>query len=64
MKRQGVSQIALQGITGIRQHRISDYLTGKHDMGSDNLVKLLNALQLEVQPVKPKSRIRTKHRGR
>ncbi len=65
MKRQGVSQIALQGMTGIRQHRISDYLRGKHDMGSDNVVKLLDALNLEVRPKKPPKRKRSgKRKGR
>ena len=50
MQRQEISQTALERMTGVRQHRISEYLTGKRDMNSDNVVKLLEALDLEIRP--------------
>jgi len=50
MKRQGVTQIAMEEMTGILQHRISDYLTGKRDVNAETLRKMLEALDLEIRP--------------
>lgn len=61
MKRQGMTQRSLQTLTGIWQHRISEYLSGKRDMGSDSVAKLLDALRLRVAPTGAKQ---TKRKGR
>ena len=50
MERKGMTQRALQAMTGIWQHRISDYLTGKHDVNAETLRKMLEALDLEIRP--------------
>ena len=50
MDRQGVTQTRLQQMTGILQHRISDYLNGKRDVNAETLRKMLEALKLEIRP--------------
>lgn len=52
MDRQGITQTALQDLTGILQHRISDYLTGKRDVNGETLRKMLEALGLEIRPTR------------
>ena len=52
MRRQGVTQLALQAMTGIRQHRISEYLTGRRDVNAETLRKMLEALNFEIRPAK------------
>ncbi len=54
MERQGVTQMALAALTGVRQHRISEYLAGKRDMTGENIAKLFDALGLEVSRVRKK----------
>lgn len=49
MQRQGVSQRRLAQQTGIMQPRISDYLTGKRDVQSETLRRMLEALALEIK---------------
>ena len=50
MQRQGISQRRLAEVTGIMQPRISDYLTGKRDVRTETLAKMLKALALEIRP--------------
>lgn len=50
MAQQELSQRRLSEITGITQPRISDYLTGKRDVQSETLGKILKALRLEIRP--------------
>jgi len=56
MQRQGMTQKALQVMTGILQHRISEYLTGKRDMTGASLQKILKALGLEIRPQRRRRR--------
>lgn len=56
MLRQGVTQTALEQMTGILQHRISDYLRGKRDVNAETLAKMLDALNLEIRPVGRRTR--------
>ena len=50
MQRQGVSQTKLQEMTGILQHRISEYLSGRRDVTAETLRKMLEALKLDIRP--------------
>ena len=52
MQRQVVTQMALQDMTGILQHRISEYLSGKRDINAETLERILRALKLEIRPVR------------
>jgi len=54
MAEQGISQRRLHRLTGVHQVRISNYLTGQRDMGSDNVAKLLDALGLVIKPMETK----------
>ena len=56
MQRQSVTQTDLQEMTGILQHRISEYLTGKRDINAETLQKILEALKLEIRPVRRRRR--------
>ena len=56
MQRQGMTQIALEELTGILQHRISEYLTGKRDVNAETLQKILEALKLEIRPARQRRR--------
>lgn len=61
MEQRGITQTALQAMTGIHQVRISDYLNGKRDMTGDNVAMLLDALGLAVRPAEaPETRRRGK----
>jgi transcriptional regulator with XRE-family HTH domain len=51
MEHLGISQHRLQELTGILQHRFSEYLAGKRDMTGENLQVILDALGLEIRPV-------------
>lgn len=61
MARQGVTQRALQEMTGVLQHRISEFLTGRRDVNAETLAKILDALDIELRPSK---RSRRKGKGR
>ena len=56
MDRQGITQIALEEMTGIWQHRISDYLTAKRDVNAETLRKMLEALNLDIRPARKRRR--------
>ena len=56
MESQGVTQVALQEMTGVLQHRISDYLRGKRDVNAETLARLMDALKLEIRPVSRRTR--------
>ena len=49
MQRQDVTQTDMQAMTGILQHRISEYLTGKRDVNAETLRLILEALDLEIR---------------
>jgi len=51
MAEQDISQRRLHRLTGVHQVRISNYLTGQRDMGSDNVAKLLDTLGLVIKPM-------------
>ena len=50
LQSQRLTQTALHELTGIRPHRISDYLTGKRDVNAETLRKMLEALKLDIRP--------------
>ena len=54
-----MTQTELQRVTCIPQPRISDYLKGKRDVNAETLRKMLEALELEIRPVR-----RTRRKGR
>ena len=56
MTERGVTQTALQQMTGVHQVRISDYLTGKRDVNAETLRKILEALKLEIRPARQRRR--------
>jgi len=49
MKATGTTQADLVRATGILPHRISEYLSGVHDMSGRNLGTVLGALGLELR---------------
>jgi len=57
MARRGLTQTALSEMTGILNHRISEFLNEKADMKTTNLQRIMEALDLELRP---KSRRRGK----
>ena len=57
MNCQEMTQVMLSEMTGITQPRISDFLTGRRDIRTDTLVKILKALNLEI-------RSKTRRKGR
>lgn len=59
MQRQGMTQTALEDISGIWQHRISEYLNGKRDANGKTLQNLLMGLNLEIRPARSRRRTRT-----
>jgi predicted XRE-type DNA-binding protein len=59
MEQCGMTQTELQRVTCIPQPRISDYLKGKRDVNAETLRKMLEALELEIRPVR-----RTRRKGR
>ena len=56
MQRRGVTQVELQEMTGILQHRISEYMTGKRDVNAETLQKILEALKLEIRQAQKRGR--------
>ena len=56
MATKGITQLSLQQLTGIHQVRISEYLTGKHDVNAETLRKMLEALNLEIRPKSERQR--------
>jgi transcriptional regulator with XRE-family HTH domain len=58
VEKQGLTQDRLGELTGLLQHRLSEYLSGKRDMTGENLQKILGALGLELRSTRSRRKER------
>jgi transcriptional regulator with XRE-family HTH domain len=50
LERRGWSQSELARQTGLLRHRVCEYLNGGRDVYAETLLRILDALELEIRP--------------
>lgn len=56
LQRCGISQAELGRRSGVLRHRVNEYLTGKREVCTNTLERLLDALEMEIRPERQRAR--------